>query len=178
MVEAPGAVTGQMESCPVPELSKEEIAAVDRAQRWLGEVQKATTDALWMGTVRTLLMVAVNPGITPNELANRMGKTRGLASRQLLDLGIKRRQQTGGKEDGDPNGFGLVEPFPDLSDLRLRRYRCTPKGYGLARRLARLMSSTAGDSSRSCREERIWLCTSAPEIAPKGLWPSPRSPRA
>lgn len=127
----------------MPGLSTEEGVYVDRLERWLGKVQEQTAGSLSLEMLRALLVVAKQPGVTVVQVADFLGTSRGTASRQLLDLGVKRRTQVDG-ETGTGEGFKLVEPFIDPTDLRLKRYRCTPKGYTLARQLAQTMSRGNG----------------------------------
>src|SRR3954447_7629262 len=103
----------------MPGLSEEETVYVDRLERWLGKVQNETAGSISLEMLRALLVVAKHPGITGVKAADFLGISRGTASRQLLDLGVKRRTQTAGKT-GTGDGFKLIEPFIDHADLRLK----------------------------------------------------------
>jgi hypothetical protein len=70
--------------------------------------------------IQTLMDVGWNPDTTRTELAGRVGMPLTTASQDLRTLSTERR-------DGSP-GLGLVEARWDAMDVRLLRYRCTPRG--------------------------------------------------
>lgn len=83
-------------------------------------LQEVTHNHTTLLTLRTFLAVGIQEGQGVTEIAERLGAANATISRQLLDLGIRNRKL----EDG----FGLVEPHVDRSDLRKRAYYLTGKG--------------------------------------------------
>jgi len=83
-------------------------------------LQEVTHNHTTLLTLRTFLAVGIQEGQGVTEIAERLGAANATISRQLLDLGIRNRKL----EDG----FGLVEPRVDRSDLRKRSYYLTDKG--------------------------------------------------
>lgn len=118
-------------------LNGDERGRIDRLARWVGLLKAETTDSLSIEMIEVLLLVAREPGLSVIEVAERMGNARATASRQLLDLSIKRRSQVA--ENGRTDGFGLIEQMTDPADLRLKRYRLSPKGERIAHAFTKLM---------------------------------------
>jgi hypothetical protein len=85
--------------------------------------------------IQTLMDVGWNPDTTRTELAGRVKMPLTTASQDLRTLSTERR-------DGSP-GLGLIEARWDAMDVRLLRYRCTPKGEMALERLNAAMGKTA-----------------------------------
>jgi DNA-binding MarR family transcriptional regulator len=78
--------------------------------------------------------VAKKPGeATVTEIAKALGIDQPSMSRNLLELGIRRRA-------GD-EGLGLIEWVNDINDLRGKFYRPTDKGIQIVKNLTRLMKT-------------------------------------
>lgn len=108
--------------------------------RALKVIQEGTFSQISLPTLVTFLEVAIKEGRTVVELTNAQGAVESTVSRQLLDLGLRRRST----KDA---GFGLVEVRRDLQDMRLRRYQLTPAG----RELLQDVLAAAGSARRAPR---------------------------
>ena len=67
-------------------------------------------------TIATLITVALTPGVTPNDLVERLGYTGASATRNWTHLSTRR------------NGLGLIHDRPDARDYRRRELHLTPRG--------------------------------------------------
>jgi DNA-binding MarR family transcriptional regulator len=67
-------------------------------------------------TIATLITVALTPGLSPNDLVERLGYTGASASRNWTHLSTRR------------NGLGLIHDTPDVRDYRRRVLHLTPRG--------------------------------------------------
>jgi DNA-binding MarR family transcriptional regulator len=76
-----------------------------------------------IGYLRMLLRIAREPGITVSKLASDLGLFQASASRALLELGQKSRNQS--------PSLGLVGSEVDSLDTRFKHYYLTTKGETL-----------------------------------------------
>lgn len=81
--------------------------------------------------VATFLAVAMKPGMGPTEYAKMTGTIQPIASRILLEIGIKARERD--------NPLGLVDRDADPNNLRQQRYFLTAKGRAVLRQITNLM---------------------------------------
>jgi len=77
--------------------------------------------------IQTLLLVALNEGLSLNELAELGGTKQSTISRQLIDLSEADREQD--------KGMGLIERTANPTNYRQNQYLLTPKGKALVIRL-------------------------------------------
>lgn len=82
--------------------------------------------------VQTLVLVAMNEGKTLGELATLAGAQSSTMSRHTLDLSDRNR-------DGNP-GHGLIERAGDNVDLRVTRFKLSPKGRALLDDVAQVLN--------------------------------------
>jgi DNA-binding MarR family transcriptional regulator len=76
---------------------------------------------------RALMEVAASPGLGTTEYARRLKLEQGVASRILLEIGLKLRS-------GEP-GRGLMEAEGDAVDLRQKHYYLTKSGQEIVHRI-------------------------------------------
>lgn len=77
---------------------------------------------------------------TVSEVSDNLGLSRGTGSRIVLSMADRRLGKSRIGDDrpsGSRQSLGLLERFPDGTDLRMIRVRLTPKGKGLMNRLVR-----------------------------------------
>jgi DNA-binding MarR family transcriptional regulator len=84
-----------------------------------------------MMMVKALLLLMIEEGRGPNEIAGQMGVVPAVASRHISDLGEQNRRREAGHK--------LVEQKMDVNDRRYRRAWLTPKGYGVRARILRAL---------------------------------------
>jgi DNA-binding MarR family transcriptional regulator len=85
-------------------------------------------------TALIFLYVASKPGVQVRELEDLTGMTNSATSRHVLVL-----TERGDVARNQP-GLGLVDQFPDMDDLRIKRLRLTPKGEALADAIEKINS--------------------------------------
>jgi DNA-binding MarR family transcriptional regulator len=78
------------------------------------------------------LAVAMDPGHGVSHYAKVLGSLQPVASRRLLEIGQKTRNNT--------PGLGLIESVEDPSDLRRKPYYLTSYGHSLVRRLDKALA--------------------------------------
>ncbi len=83
---------------------------------------------------QAFLAVAMHPGQGPTEYAKMIGTMQPIASRILLEIGIKARER-------DDDGLGLVDRQTDPANLRQQKYFLTGKGAALMNRLLGIVDS-------------------------------------
>ena len=104
------------------ELSKSERQAARAVQRALAPFLAIRSD-LSLSLVDTFLTVALHPGLSLMDYVRLTGGNMQTLSRQLLDLGVKKR-------DGSKS-FELVAAQQHPTDLRVRLYYLTARGHRL-----------------------------------------------
>lgn len=107
-----------------------------KLDRLLGLITKNTTDTITVISVRIFLMVAAKEGPTVSEVADNFKLSLSSASRYLLDKSKKKRNKS--------EGAGLLVSYNDVSDLRLKRYKLSPRGKKLCSQLFETMERTNG----------------------------------
>jgi DNA-binding MarR family transcriptional regulator len=96
-------------------------------------MKEADRDTMPLQYLTTFLLVAIEPGLSVNEYAERAQVSKSVMSRHLLDIGPRARNQS--------VGFGLVTGRPKPMNLREHEYFLTPKGRALFERLFRILSA-------------------------------------
>jgi DNA-binding MarR family transcriptional regulator len=97
------------------------------------EAMQAHGPSMPLQVARTFLLVAQDEGKMVTEYQKIAGVSQASMSRHLLDLGRFTRSKQ--------PGMGLVVAEVDPNDLRVRRYRLTPKGRHLKSKIQRLLDS-------------------------------------
>jgi DNA-binding MarR family transcriptional regulator len=113
------------------ELSSEEIGRLERLLAAIDLFAAEIDKDMPMQMLRALLMVCIEEGKGPNELARKAGLESGVMSRHLSDLGERNRYKQ--------SGYEMVEQKADVMDRRYRQTFLTPKGVGFRNRLLRLL---------------------------------------
>jgi len=90
--------------------------------------------------LRAFLKVPQDEGMTVNDYAERVGVSKSVMSRHLLDIGPRARNAS--------LGFGLVEHRARPHDFRAHEVFLTPKGRALAERLSRYLENAAQPKER------------------------------
>lgn len=101
-------------------LAPKDRAALERFASVIGAAQSFLGPRAPVRLIQTLLDVGMHPDTTRCETAERVDMPDTTASQDLRTLSVELR-------DGSP-GLGLVEARWDASDIRLLRYRTTPRG--------------------------------------------------
>jgi DNA-binding MarR family transcriptional regulator len=91
-----------------------------------------------MAMVKSMLLLMVEDGRGPNEIAREMGTVPAVASRHISDLGeMRRRNPVGAREEGHQ----IVEQRIDPIDRRHRRAWLTPKGREVRARILQALNA-------------------------------------
>lgn len=83
--------------------------------------------------VAAFMAVAMKPGQGPTEYAKMLGTIQPIASRVLLEIGIKARERE--------KALGLVDRVADPNNLRQQMYYLTPKGKALFRQVMDILEA-------------------------------------
>ncbi len=84
-----------------------------------------------MQMVRALILVCLEEGLGPNELARKAGVSSAVMSRHISDLGEVNRYKQ--------EGLHLVTQKTDIMDRRYRKVFLSPKGIAFRNRLLRAL---------------------------------------
>jgi DNA-binding MarR family transcriptional regulator len=86
-----------------------------------------------MMMIKALLLLMIEDGRGPNEIAGQMGVVPGVASRHISDLGETNRKRE--------EGHKVIEQRFDPNDKRYRRAYLTPRGVGKRAQILRALNA-------------------------------------
>lgn len=112
-------------------LTPSEVQRAERLLEVLQEFRKLDSD-MQMPMAATLMLVALNDGISRTEVMNHLGVAGSTATRNLMGL-------MGQGRLGRP-GHGLVDQRVNPEERRWRMHSLTPEGRRVVRRLLQLMA--------------------------------------